>query len=89
MRQRIPHTYTVDQSLAEYLPTVKQTKHTRYPACETSLDDAIGIWHIKDLIAVDADDADTLSGYLTAKVGQPLRNDDRLGLGSTTLKDVG
>jgi CBS domain containing-hemolysin-like protein len=48
--------FTVNQPLSECLPIAKQTKHTRYPICETSLDDAIGILHIKDLIDVDADD---------------------------------
>ncbi len=46
--------FTVNQTLAECLPIVKQKKHTRYPICETSLDDAIGILHIKDLIDVDS-----------------------------------
>lgn len=48
--------FTVNQPLAECLPIVKQKKHTRYPICETSLDNTIGILHIKDLIDVDADD---------------------------------
>jgi CBS domain containing-hemolysin-like protein len=48
--------FTFGQPTAEYLDVIKQREHTRYPVCETSLDDTVGILHIKDLIGVDEED---------------------------------
>jgi CBS domain containing-hemolysin-like protein len=46
--------FEVGQPLAECLEIVQQSKHTRYPLCKDSLEDVIGIIHIKDLVGVDA-----------------------------------
>lgn len=46
-----------DQPLDECLRVVQQTQHTRYPVATTSLDDVIGILHIKDLVGVAEDAA--------------------------------
>ena len=32
------------------------TKHTRYPLCDGSLDDVLGVVHMKDLLGVSSDD---------------------------------
>lgn len=42
-------------TLAQCMEIAKRTKHTRYPVCQTSLDDAIGLAHIKDLLGVAPD----------------------------------
>jgi len=41
-----------DWPLAECLAIAERTKHTRYPVCRDSLDDVLGIAHIKDLIGI-------------------------------------
>ena len=45
--------FDVKHSLAECLEIIKQTKHTRFPLREESLDKVVGIVHIKDLLGVD------------------------------------
>ena len=34
---------------------IRRTRHTRYPVCDGSLDDVLGILHIKDLLLEDSD----------------------------------
>jgi CBS domain containing-hemolysin-like protein len=48
--------FTIGQPTAECLQVIRRRKHTRYPVCETSLDDTVGILHAKDLIGVDEED---------------------------------
>ncbi|MDA1315500.1 MAG: hemolysin family protein [Acidobacteria bacterium] len=43
-------------TLAQCIEIAQRTKHTRYPVCQTSLDDAIGLVHIKDLLGVPRDE---------------------------------
>jgi len=43
------------QSLSEAIDVFHQTKHTRYPVCNGSLDKIVGVVHIKDLIGMSAD----------------------------------
>lgn len=38
------------RSIEENLETIRITRHTRYPLCEGSLDDTIGLIHVKDLL---------------------------------------
>jgi CBS domain containing-hemolysin-like protein len=45
----------VDAPLPECLATVGQTRHTRYPVCDGSLDKVLGLVHIKDLIGISLD----------------------------------
>ena len=45
----------VNASLSECLEIVAQTRHTRYPVCDGSLDQVLGLVHIKDLVGVAAD----------------------------------
>ena len=42
-------------SLSICLELVKKKKHSRYPVCEETLDDIIGVVHIKDLIGLTPD----------------------------------
>jgi len=35
---------------------IRRTRHTRYPVCDGSLDEVLGILHIKDLLQKDVDD---------------------------------
>jgi CBS domain containing-hemolysin-like protein len=48
--------FDVDFSLSQCLALARQTKHTRYPVCEDSLDDVIGVAHIKDILGLDPDE---------------------------------
>jgi magnesium and cobalt transporter len=45
----------IAQSAAEYLPTVIETGHSRFPVVEDSRDKVIGIAHAKDLLRLIAD----------------------------------
>lgn len=55
--------FDVTQPLAEIVDQVRRSKHTRYPVCDGSLDQVLGVAHIKDFlgIALDADDFDIKS----------------------------
>ncbi|HIJ54613.1 MAG TPA: HlyC/CorC family transporter [Deltaproteobacteria bacterium] len=44
-----------EDSLPTCLDLVKKEKHSRYPVCEGTLDDVIGVIHIKDLIGMTPD----------------------------------
>lgn len=39
-------------SLSECIGVAKQTKHTRFPLCRGTLDETVGVIHVKDLIGV-------------------------------------
>jgi CBS domain containing-hemolysin-like protein len=41
---------SITRSIEENLETIRTTRHTRYPLCEGSLDDTIGLIHVKDLM---------------------------------------
>jgi len=47
--------FDIDQPLNECLEIMKRTRHTRFPLCEDSLENVLGIIHIKDLIGVTPD----------------------------------
>ena len=38
------------KSIEQNLETIRVTRHTRYPLCENTLDDTIGLIHVKDLM---------------------------------------
>jgi len=38
------------KSIEQNLETIRTTRHTRYPLCDGSLDDTIGLIHVKDLM---------------------------------------
>jgi CBS domain containing-hemolysin-like protein len=58
----------VDASLPECLEIVNQTRHTRYPVCDGSLDKVLGLVHIKDLVGMPTDASFDLRTFL-----RPLR----------------
>lgn len=41
------------QSLAQWVEILQKTRHTRYPVCDGSLDQVVGIVHFKDLVGLD------------------------------------
>jgi CBS domain containing-hemolysin-like protein len=51
-------------SLSEAIDIFNQTKHTRYPLCDGSLDKIVGVVHIKDLIGLSADTEFDLSSVI-------------------------
>lgn len=57
-----------DKSLAECVAVAQSAKHTRYPVCTTSLDDAIGLVHIKDLLTFTPEE-----DFKLEKIMRPLR----------------
>lgn len=42
----------------ELLKFAKETKHTRYPVCDGSLDSLLGVLHMKDLLGIDENNSD-------------------------------
>jgi len=47
--------FDVDFSFEECLEAVNDLKHTRFPLCDESMDNVIGIIHIKDFVGIDGD----------------------------------
>lgn len=43
---------TTDQTLEQCVGQASQSRHTRFPLCNGSLDDVIGVVHIKDLVGL-------------------------------------
>jgi CBS domain containing-hemolysin-like protein len=41
---------TIDSTLPECIELARKTQHTRYPLCRGSLDEVLGIVHVKDLM---------------------------------------
>ena len=44
--------FDINQPFSELIEIAKQTKHTRYPVCDGSLDNLLGVVHVKDLTGV-------------------------------------
>jgi CBS domain containing-hemolysin-like protein len=44
--------FDMNHSVAECIALARRTKHTRYPVCDGSLDDVLGVVHVKDLAGV-------------------------------------
>lgn len=61
--------FDVQWGLEQCLDLAKQTRHTRFPLCEGSLDRAVGLVHVKDLLGVAADHKVDLKA-----VARPLRH---------------
>lgn len=47
--------FDINQPLKECIELARRTKHTRYPVCDGSLDDVLGVLHIKDLLGIPTD----------------------------------
>ena len=56
-------------TLKECLDVAEQTRHTRFPLCRDSLDDVIGLIHVKDLLVVDQG-----AGFELQSIARPLRH---------------
>jgi len=41
----------LNEPMKDTLDMIRRTKHTRYPVCDGSLDDVVGVLHVKDLVA--------------------------------------
>lgn len=50
-RQDIMCLYT-EETMTQYLKTIRQSRHTRYPLCEEDKDHVLGLVHIKDLMDI-------------------------------------
>jgi len=48
--------FDAKQPLEAYITLARVTKHTRYPLCDGSLDNVLGVIHMKDLLGVSATD---------------------------------
>jgi len=46
----------VSAPVDKMMAMIRRTRHTRYPVCDGSLDEVLGILHIKDLLQEDIDD---------------------------------
>ncbi|MEL7496275.1 MAG: hemolysin family protein [Planctomycetota bacterium] len=46
----------INQPFPELIELARKTKHTRYPVCDASLDNLLGVVHMKDLLGVDGND---------------------------------
>lgn len=69
--------------LKKCLEVAKETRHTRFPLCRGSLDDALGLIHIKDLLGV-SDEAD----FKLASVVRPLQHVPETLAISRLLRDM-
>jgi CBS domain containing-hemolysin-like protein len=47
----------INRPFPELLQVAKQTRHTRYPLCDSSLDSLLGVVHIKDLLGIDENES--------------------------------
>lgn len=59
--------FDVDQPLNEIIDQVRRSKHTRYPVCDGSLDNVLGVVHIKDLLGIPVE----LAGFDLKSVMRP------------------
>ena len=55
--------------LEKCLAIIEETRHTRFPLCAGSLDEAIGLIHVKDLLGIDGGEGDTLKS-----LARPIRH---------------
>ncbi len=48
----------INQPFPDLMAIVKETRHTRYPLCDSSLDSLLGVVHVKDLLGFDGTELD-------------------------------
>ncbi|UCH19538.1 MAG: HlyC/CorC family transporter [Deltaproteobacteria bacterium] len=46
----------VNSSLSDIMAVAKRAKHSRYPVCEGSIDNVVGVAHIKDLVVMPSEE---------------------------------
>ncbi len=56
--------FDVNQPISECIKLARRAKHTRYPVCDGSLDNVLGIAHIKDLVGVSGEKSFNLRSIL-------------------------
>ena len=62
----------VNKPFPELLQLAKKTRHTRYPLCDSSLDNLLGVVHMKDLLGLDPNAKDfDLRSVMRAPVKVP------------------
>jgi len=62
----------INKPFTELIRYAKETKHTRYPLCESSLDSLLGVVHMKDVLGVDeADESFDLRSVMRPPVKVP------------------
>ena len=61
----------INRPFPELLALAKSTKHTRYPVCDSSLDNLLGVIHMKDLLGVDANENFDIKKILREPVKVP------------------
>lgn len=49
--------FDINSSVSDWVAQVRRTKHTRYPVCDGSLDNVLGIVHVKDFIGLELDES--------------------------------
>jgi len=49
--------FDINKSINHCVAQLRRTKHTRYPVCDGSLDNVLGIVHVKDLIGLTLDES--------------------------------
>ena len=60
--------FDVHWSLEKCLEVAKETRHTRFPLCNGSLDEVVGLVHVKDLLGLTDDDG------ILRSVARPIRH---------------
>ncbi len=60
--------FDVHWSLEKCLETAKETRHTRFPLCNGSLDEVVGLVHVKDLLGLTDDEG------ILRSVARPIRH---------------
>ena len=58
--------FEVNQPFPECLALARRTKHTRFPLCKGSLDEVVGVVHVKDLLGLPPD-----KPFDLAKIARP------------------
>lgn len=49
--------FDINDSVQECIEKARRTKHTRYPVCDGSLDEVLGVVHVKDLVGIQVDES--------------------------------
>ena len=74
--------FDISWDLPRCLEVAKQTKHTRYPLCDGSMDNLLGFVHVKDLLHLSGDDVDMRS------IARPLRRVPETMLARRLLREM-
>lgn len=56
--------FDINHSVAECIALARRTKHTRYPVCNGSLDEVLGVVHVKDLVGVKVTESFSLKSIM-------------------------